>query len=373
MRDPVSINVLPHGWISPHEEDEHGGEHEEGGARKAVLAIAVVLALVAAGGGWYLWSGQGQNLETVRPVRGKAVLAIYGTGEVEPRLWAKLSPTLAGRLMAFEADEGDAVKAGQVLARLDDTVEKATLAEFEARLAYYAKQVERQRTLVRKGAASRHALDLAASLHKEFIAKVAAQKERIARLAITSPIDGIVLRRDGDLGELIQPGRVIFWVGQAKRLRIVATIDEEDIPLVRVGQKVLIKADAFPDRPIEGKVEEITLKGDPVAKTFRIRVSIPEGAGLLIGMTVEVNVIAREVEDALLVPVASVHDGKIYVLREDGRVAPVAVKTGIATAQNVEITAGLEGDERILANPEAWLASRRGRRANAAAKARAGG
>ena len=86
----------------------------------------------------------------------------------------------------------------------------------------------------------------------------------------------------------------VFWIGDPKPLRITADVDEEDVPRVEPGQKVLLRADAFPDRVLEGGLTSITPKGDPVQKTYRVRIELPDDAPLLIGMTVEANVVVRE-------------------------------------------------------------------------------
>ena len=88
-------------------------------------------------------------------------------------------------------------------------------------------------------------------------------------------------------------------------------MDEEDIPLVTVGQPVLIKADAFPGRILDGTVAEITPKGDPVNKSYRVRIGLPPDTPLMIGMTVESNIVVRREDAALLVPQAASRDGRL--------------------------------------------------------------
>ncbi len=107
-------------------------------------------------------------------------------------------------------------------------------------------------------------------------------------------MDGVVLRRDGEVGEIVEPGQILFRVGVPKPLQVVAEVNEEDIPRVAVGQTVLLRTDAFPGRRLEGKVHEITPMGDAVAKTYRIRISLPDDTPLHVGMSVEANVVTRE-------------------------------------------------------------------------------
>ena len=136
-------------------------------------------------------------------------------------------------------------------------------------------------------------------------AAVAAARERIEHLMLRAPMDGTILRRDGEVGEVVDSGQVLFWVGRPVPLWIIAEVDEKDIPLVTVDQKTLVKADAFPSQELWGSVSQITPKGDPVNKSYRVRIRLPEYSPLRIGMTTEVNIVVAEKTDTLLVPAAA--------------------------------------------------------------------
>ena len=99
-----------------------------------------------------------------------------------------------------------------------------------------------------------------------------------------------------------------------KPLQVVAEVNEEDIPRVAVGQTVLLRTDAFAGRRLEGKVHEITPMGDAVAKTYRIRIALPDDTPLHVGMSVEANVVTREKAGALLVPADAVQGQHVFVV-----------------------------------------------------------
>ena len=115
-------------------------------------------------------------------------------------------------------------------------------------------------------------------------------------------MDGVVLRRDGEIGEIAEAGQILYRVGVPKPLQVVAEVNEEDIPRVAVGQTALFRTDAFPDRRLEGKVSEITPMGDVAAKTFRVKMALPDDTPLKPGMSVEANIVTREKPNALLIP-----------------------------------------------------------------------
>jgi multidrug efflux pump subunit AcrA (membrane-fusion protein) len=125
-------------------------------------------------------------------------------------------------------------------------------------------------------------------------------------------------------------------------------VNEEDIPRVAVGQRAVLKADAFPDRVLEATVDSITPKGDPVAKTYRIHLALPEDTPLRIGMTVEVNVIVRVVADALLIPSNALRGGSLFVV-EGGVARRRDVKVGIRGAGSTQVLEGLGAADRVIA------------------------
>ncbi len=162
-------------------------------------------------------------------------------------------------------------------------------------------------------------------------------------------MDGTLLKRDLEPGEFVKAGDVVMWVGLISPLRITADVDEEDIPLVTVGQKVLIKSDAFPDEISEGTVAKITPKGDPISKNFRVRIALPKDAKFLIGMTAEVNIITRQLSNALLLPKSSVVKGEVWKV-ENSAINRQAVKVGIVGENKVQILEGLQKDDEVLLN-----------------------
>jgi HlyD family secretion protein len=310
-------------------------------------AAASILVLLI-----FLFSGKGSGHgDTVKAHRGEAVQAVYATGVVEPTFWAALAPEKTGRLLQVLRDEGAEVLKGEPVAQLDSSVEEAHIDEMKARLDFLQKDLDRKRELMRSHATSTRQLQDAESDYNEMKARIEAMQGEADRMKLLSPVAGVILRRDVEPGETVEAGKPVMWVGRMRPLRITAEVDEEDIGLVKVGQEALIKADAFPGQVFDGKVNEVTPKGDPVNKVFRARISLPDDTPLLIGMTTEVNIITRRVPDALLIPIASESGGKVWRV-ESGRAKPVDVKIGIRGESEEEVNEGLkEGDEILSAPP----------------------
>jgi RND family efflux transporter MFP subunit len=137
-------------------------------------------------------------------------------------------------------------------------------------------------------------------------------------------------------------------------LRISAEVDEEDIAQVRPGQEVLIRSDAHPSRIFHGKVQAITPKGDPVARSYRVRISLPADTPLMIGMTTETNIVLRQGEHALLLPAGAVQQGKVWRV-ENGRLHPNNVTVGAKGATEIEILEGVGDGDWIVTAPSPSL------------------
>lgn len=296
-----------------------------------------------------------KEAETIHPKVEKAEKIVYATGEVEPVKWAKIAASKTATVEQINVTEGQEIKAGQVLAYQNNRVEKAALTSFLSRLDYLKKENDRYQALLKKNLVSATAADEALSNYQQALANYEGQKKLLDRITLVSPIDGILLRKDIELGELAKSGTTIFWVGEPKPLQITALVDEEDIPLVQVNQLVLIKSDAYPNQVMTGRVKKITPKGDPEIRQFRVRISLPDNTPLLIGMTVELNIVTSVVEQALMVPLNAVYEGKVYKITGQGY-EPIDVKTGITTLKKVQITSdNLNPSDRLLLNPAQYL------------------
>jgi len=310
--------------------------------RRLLIAAAIVLLAAAA---WWQF-GRGPQVATAAAKRGTAVEIVYATGGVEPVTWAKVASLVRGRIAYICHCEGQTAKRGAVLAQLDDSEAKAALKELRAREEFLKNELSRVGALITKGAATTQAYERAFMDLGQVQGLIAVQNERISEYTIVSPMDGLVLRRDGETGEIAEVGQVLFRVGVPKPLQVVAEVNEEDIPRVAVGQITLFRTDAFPDRRLEGKVSEITPMGDYAAKTFRVKISLPDDTPLQPGMSVEANIITREKSNALLIPADALQASAVYVI-DGARVRKREITIGIRGSREVEVVDGLKEGERV--------------------------
>jgi RND family efflux transporter MFP subunit len=317
------------------------------------LLWATIIILLAAAAGWWRY-GRPLEVTAVPAQRGTAAEIVYATGGVEPVRWAKVASVIRDRIVEICDCEGKQVVKGDVLARLDDREALAQLKELRAREDFAKRELARVSDLISRGASTTQAYERASMDLQQIQGIISVQIEKISDYTITAPMDGVVLRRDGEVGEIAEAGQILFRVGVPRPLQVVAEVNEEDIPRVALGQVVLFRTDAFPDRRLEGKIREMTPMGDVLAKTYRVKIALPDDTPLQPGMSVEANIITREKPNALLVPADAIQGNAVFVI-ESGRVRRREVGIGIRGTRNVEILSGLSDGERVVAPAGAAL------------------
>ena len=286
------------------------------------------------------------------PQRGQAIKAIYATGIVEPSVTLAIAPNLAGHLVEVNVDEGQSVVKGQILARLKDQDLRSNVAELQARLSfarsYYQRlQAINQHNLVAKLDVDRAKADLQAA--EAAVKRADAQRDYMTLLA---PADGLIIRRDAEIGQFINIGQAIFQLSCCAPLRISAQVDEEDIAKVYVGQTVVLHTDDLPGEVMRANVSEITPKGDPVSRSFRVRMQLENPSNLRIGMSVDTNLLVEQHENALLIPSIAVDRDNSVWLVENNKLHHQAVKIGIRSGALTEILAGLDDASNVVSNLE---------------------
>lgn len=350
--------------------------------------------------------------------RADAVQTVLVSGRVLPPARVELTARVTAPVLELLADEGDAVEAGAVLARLDATeaeaevararaalaraqaasgrsrriaprVAEQSLATAEVRLAEARRTLEQAEALVASGAwpeerlasardavararsAERRAeLELsaargadrraAAAAVREALAALALAEERLAHTTVRAPVAGVVLERRVEAGDVARPGNVLFRLAADGPPILSVDPDERHLSQLEVGQPAQVASDAYPDRPFDARVSFIAPAVDPERGTVEVRLlPTEEVTSLRPNMTVSVEIVVARAEGALVVPARLVFDTAtespwVWVA-EDGRLARRAVTLGLRGDEALEITAGLREGERVLEVVDARL------------------
>jgi len=319
------------------------------GARLRPAHWAVLLALLCLAAGAAYWFSAPPSMTVIQPRRGPAVQAVYATGTVEPTVMVPISAHNMARLVELDADEGSTVVKGQLLAKLEDDDLRRAVEVTEAEERYTKAELDRLAVLVERQVVSRSTYDRAKADWEKARAAAARAAAEAGYLQLVAPAAGTVIRRDGEIGQMIGANQTVFWLYSNAPLRISAEVDEEDIAQVRPGQQVLIRSDALPGQTFHGQVQAVTPKGDPVARSYRVRITLLAGTPLMIGMTTETNIILRQSDHALLLPAGSVQQDTVWRV-EDGHLSPQKVRIGAKGATEIEILEGVgEGDWIVVA------------------------
>ena len=328
------------------------------GSRGVAVATALVCFLALAGA-WRIYFGP-VAVATVNPTRGPAIEAVYATGVVEAIDYSRFGSTVAGRVTEVLVDEGDAVRKGDVVTRLDDLQAQARLRDARARLTMAESEIARDQTLMNRGVLAVQTLERAQQERDQAAAAVDLFARQLEDYTVLSPLAGTVMKRNVEPGETVAADAVLFEIASTARKRVAAEVDERDIAGVQIGAPIAAHADGFPDEVFEAKVTNIRRQGDAGARTFRVEADLPADTRLMIGMTVDVNVVVGQRDNALLVPAGAVAHGPslggrpgapyVFVV-EAGRARRVDVKTGAVGASTIEIRSGLTDGDRVVVNP----------------------
>jgi RND family efflux transporter MFP subunit len=340
-------------------------------------------------GAWILggaaWAAPGVEVAAVTVQRGSAVGGFEIDGNIQPVRQATLAAQLGGNVLVLAVKAGDRVKAGQLIARVDDRDAQsgvlrsdAALAQADAEARNARLNAERTRDLRAQGFVSQAALDVAETQLKAAQAGVAqAQAGRaqatLARgfASVAAPFDGIVLATHLEAGDLAVPGRPIATVYAPGALRAVVQVGASRAAAARAAQRIDIE---LPDgRRVAPERRTELSTADPVSQTIEWRLDLPASAlaGVTPGQNVRVRFAAAAAAPAavaelapLRVPAAAVlYRGEltgVYVVQGDG-FALRAVRLGADHgADGVEVLAGLKAGDRVAADAlRAGLASAR--------------
>lgn len=267
-----------------------------------------------------------------------------------------LRPEIAGRLQEINFQEGQEVKRGDLLFRLDDDVARAEWQQARANLALAESKFKRSEQLQKQGFISQQARDEADNALRVERANVALAQARLNKTEIRAPFDGQLGLRNVSVGDVVSAGQDLVTLQAIQRLKVDFRLPETFLPQVRVGQTLQIGIDALPDQRWSGEVTAISPLVDVSGRAVLLRARLENPDGVLRpGMFARVNLLVAS-SPALVVPETALtpRDNRQYVLRvADGVVQEVPVQTGQRQRGMVEVNGELAaGDQVIIAGTQ---------------------
>ena len=371
--------------IEKHQRDDHRG----GPARWPwiVLAVALLLALVGSAV-WWATSHRAIAVQTATAVSPAsdpgAGAVLQATGYVTARRQATVSAQITGTLTAVLIEEGDRVKKGQVLARLDDSAYKAALdavkaqaaaahalvAQYQAQLAQNERDATRQQSLAAQGLVPKQTAEQARTLVDSTRAQLVSQQKQVAAAdaqvveaqvnfdycVIRAPFDGVITTKDAQVGEIVSPFSAgggftrtgIGTIVDMESLEVDVDVNEAYIGRVKPDMPAEAVLDAYPDWKIPAHVIAIVPAADRGKATVKVRVALEKkDARIVPDMGVRVSFLEQKAANVAQAPKGVLVPAKAIAQR-DGRSVVFVVAGGKAQLRTVQPTAQNYGDMKLI-------------------------
>jgi len=288
----------------------------------------------------------------VVPAARRAIAASYtGTAALEPRAESQVVAKTSGVALEVLVEEGQVVRAGQPLVRLDPDRARLAVAQAEAQLRKLENNYRRAQQLVAQQLISAGEVD-----QMRYDLENARAQHNLARLelsytTVVAPISGVVASRSIKPGNFVQINTPIFRIVDNSRLEATLNVPERDLATMKPGQPVVLQADAIPGRSFQGVVDRVSPVVDSGSGTFRVVCAFSGGDGLQPGMFGRLRIDYDQRADALVVPRLALLDDQadpaVYTVRE-GKAVRVPVKLGYTEGEWSEVRDGLKEGEPVV-------------------------
>jgi len=273
----------------------------------------------------------------------------FASGTITSDHRIAVSSRVSGYIREIAAREGERVKKGESLVRIDPVDAKQNLTQAKADLADAKTDLDRFRELLAASAVSKQQFDKARLRYKVARSRVAQAENRLSYAEIVSPVDGIVVQKLSNTGDLAAPGMPILVVEDPSQLLVETNVSEEYIAALHVDDPVELNIPSV-DKPLHGKIRQLVDAADPGTHQFLVKVSIDGTDGIRPGMFAEVGFRTGS-RQALLIPQAAVLHRSgltgIYMLDGSNITHYRQIRLGAASGESVEAVAGLQDGDRI--------------------------
>jgi len=314
-------------------------------------------------------------------------VTVTETGLVEPMTKVEIKSKIPGQVWKLLVDEGDHVTAGKILLELDKTqyvyaVERAQAShqEAEIKLQFRETQLSRKQQEYSSKAISRHILDEAqmekslaeVQLHKAMIEWNAA-KDDLKQCHIQSPIDGVVIHRGVEIGEMVSPGidatvegKPLITIADLSKLIVKSELNQIDMSKINLGQKVEIRFDSLPDTQFSGTISKISpaaVSGSRNIHLFPVEILIehsPHIQRVKPGMTADITIVVTTRKNVLTLPIEAILEGEnnektvqiVLGTATDYKLEKRLITVGLENDRLAEIIDGITEKEKILIKPK---------------------
>ncbi|KAB2880655.1 efflux RND transporter periplasmic adaptor subunit [bacterium] len=381
---------------------------EPSGNRKAKWFVIIGVLVVCAIGAWFL-APMFQSAKTVNVTTASLMLpgqtsgVLTASGYIVPQRKASVASKGTGRLVYLRVEEGDKVKHGQIIARLEDNdvqaqlaqananwvAAKAQLEQTEADFEQAQKEYERNESFWKSKVITDSDFEIVKAQYKSAVARVNSAKAnvvsfeavinaaqvQIENTVIRAPFDGTVLTKNADVGEIVAPfaagansrGNVVTMADMAS-LQLEADVSESNIERVKIQQPCEITLDAFPEKRYRGEVWKIVPTADRAKATILTKIKFLEiDNKVLPEMSAKVTFLSEAVSDSqmnakpkLTIPLSAIAERNgtqvVFIIKNDA-LTEKAILLGEKMGDRIEVVSGLSSGDKIVNSPAADLQS----------------
>lgn len=287
---------------------------------------------------------------TVQPVLLTDILTL--PGETEARHDVTVSAESSGRVEWVGPEEGDLVKAGEAIARIDLDNAQADLSKARSAYDLAKKQAERRGELLDREVLSKEEMDKANTDLDAARSALALARKAFTQGDVVSPVPGAINELFVDPGEWVNTGDPVAEIVDATSIRININVPELDVRYLDKGQVVRVIVDAYPEETWEGEVDFVAYKADETTKTFRVRVVVPNNdLRIRPGMLARVSMQRRTIDQAITAPLHAIMDKggeRLLFVAENGVARAHKIKIGVISGSRIQILEGLEAGEALI-------------------------
>lgn len=327
------------------------------------------LALLAGGGAVFHYvsaksspPAPGSSAQAVRST-GAAVEAVpvlvdtvtedlRAVGTLQPNESVVIAPEIAGRVVKIAFREGESVKSGEVLVELDAVMLQAELDKARSDLALAQANQERAQALAKQGVGTQRARDETQAAFQAAQANLALAEARLQKTSLTASLSGVVGLRTVSVGAYVTPGQRLVELVETDPLKVDFRVPELAAAQLKVGQTILVTADAVPGAVFNGKIYAIDPIVDVNGRAIRLRAQVDNpDRRLSPGFFARIRVVIEQRENAVLVPESAVFPmgGKTLVYRVvNGRAVQTEVTLGLRRPGQVEVRRGLSPTDTVV-------------------------
>ncbi len=296
-------------------------------------------------------AGTAVPVEVVEILPGEISAFIETNGTLEAEREVDIVARAGGPLVALHTEEGMQVKAGELLAQIDEAearaqVEIATVALQDAELVH-----NRAKASLENAVVSQEVYDSALSGLESARAQLVGNEIQLSYTQIAAPFDGLIIQRAVKFGETVTVGQQLFRISDFDPLLCTIGVPERDLTRLSIGQPAILEVEAFPGELFRGRVLRISPVVDSATGTIRVTLEVDRHGRLSPGMFAGVRLVTDVRDNALIMPkralsLESLADSVFVV--EDGVAYRRNVTLGYEEDDRVEVTAGLRANDRVI-------------------------